>query len=145
MFVYYTEHSDEHIDILILNYLLSDVARNMQKEEKTAFLDKLAEFIDVMDVQYVIFNDIPLFYDNLISGYSCMEYVVRQFGVNKPRQSILKVGRCRFGEPNQYQPTYGKKWNQSSLLFTIDDAANDFQPFNYCNSIQMLIKKTKAK
>lgn len=142
MFAYYTEHSDEHIDILILNYLLSDVARNMQKEEKTAFLDKLAEFIDVMDVQYVIFNDIPLFYDNLISGYSCMEYVVRQFGVNKQRHSVLKGGRYRFGEPNQFQPTYGKKWNQSSLLFTIDDAANDFQPFNYCNSIQMLIKKT---
>ena len=142
MFAYYTEHSDEHIDILILNYLLSDVARNMQKEEKTAFLDKLAEFIDVRDVQYVIFNDIPLFYDNLISGYSCMEYVVRQFGVNKPRHSVLKEGRYRFGEPNQFQPTYGKKWNQSSLLFTIDDVANDFQPFNYCNSIQMLIKET---
>lgn len=141
MFAYYTEHSDEHIDILILNYLLSDVARNTQKEEKTAFLDKLAEFIDVRDVQYVIFNDIPLFYDNLISGYSCMEYVVRQFGVNKPRHSVLKEGRYRFGEPNQFQPTYGKKWNQSSLLFTIDDAANDFQPFCYCNSIQMLIKK----
>ena len=105
MFAYYTEHSDEHIDILILNYLLSDVARNMQKEEKTAFLDKLAEFIDVRDVQYVIFNDIPLFYDNLISGYSCMEYVVRQFGVNKPRHSVLKEGRYRFGEPNQFQPT----------------------------------------
>ena len=137
--------SDEHIDILILNYLLSDVARNMQKEEKTAFLDKLAEFIDVMDIQYVIFNDIPLFYDNLISGYSCMEYVVRQFGVNKPRLSVLKGGRYRFGEPNQFQPTYGKKWNQSSLLFTIDDAANDFQPFCYCNSIQMLIKKDKSE
>ena len=142
MFAYYTEHSDEHIDILILNYLLSDVARNMQNEEKTAFLDKLAEFIDVMDVQYVIFNDISLFYDNLISGYSCMEYVVRQFGVNKQRHSVLKGGRYRFGEPNQFQPTYGKKWNQSSLLFTIDDVANDFQPFNYCNSIQMLIKET---
>ena len=142
MFAYYTEHSDEHIDILILNYLLSDVARNMQKEERTAFLDKLAEFIDVRDVQYVIFNDIPLFYDNLISGYSCMEYVVRQFGMNKQRHSVLKGGRYRFGEPNQFQPTYGKKWNQSSLLFTIDDAANDFQPFNNCNSIQMLIKKT---
>ena len=145
MFAYYTEHSDEHIDILILNYLLSDVARNMQKEEKTAFLDKLAEFIDVMDVQYVIFNDISLFYDNLISGYSCMEYVVRQFGVNKQRHSVLKGGRYRFGDPNPYQPTYGRKCDQSSLLFTIDDAAKDFQPFNYCNSIQMLIKKTKAK
>lgn len=145
MFAYYTEHSDEHIDILILNYLLSDVARNMQKEEKTAFLDKLAEFIDVMDVQYVIFNDISLFYDNLISGYSCMEYVVRQFGVNKQRHSVLKGGRYRFGDPNPHQPTYGRKCNQSSLLFTIDDAAKDFQPFNYCNSIQMLIKKTKAK
>lgn len=131
MFAYYTEHSDEHIDILILNYLLSDVARNMQNEEKTAFLDKLAEFIDVMDVQYVIFNDISLFYDDLISGYSCMEYVVRQFGVNKQRHSVLKGGRYRFGEPNPHQPTYGKKWNQSNLLFTIDDAANDFQPFNY--------------
>lgn len=145
MFAYYTEHSDEHIDILILNYLLSDVARNMQKEEKNLFLDKLAEFIDVKDVQYVIFNDIPLFYDNLISGYSCMEYVVRQFGVNKQRHSILKGGRYRFGVPNQYQPTYGRKCDQSSLLFIIDDAAKDFQPFNYCNSIQMLIKKTKAK
>lgn len=145
MFAYYTEHSDEHIDILILNYLLSDVARNMQNEEKTAFLDKLAEFIDVMDVQYVIFNDISLFYDNLISGYSCMEYVVRQFGVNKQRHSVLKGGRYRFGDPNPHQPTYGRKYNQSSLLFTIDDAAKDFQPFNYCNSIQMLIKKTKAK
>lgn len=145
MFAYYTKHPDEHIDILILNYLLSDVARNMQKEEKTLFLDKLAEFIDVKDVQYVIFNDIPLFYDNLISGYSCMEYVVRQFGVNKQRHSVLKECRCRFGEPNQYQPTYGKKCSQSSLLFPIDDAAKDFQPFNYCNSIQMLIKKTKTK
>ena len=145
MFAYYTEHSDEHIDILILNYLLSDVARNMQHEEKTAFLDKLAEFIDVMDVQYVIFNDISLFYDDLISGYSCMEYVVRQFGVNKQRHSVLKGGRYRFGEPNPHQPTYGKKWNQSNLLFTIDDAANDFQPFNYCNSIQMLIKQYCVK
>lgn len=145
MFAYYTEHSDEHIDILILNYLLSDVARNMQKEEKTAFLDKLAEFIDVMDVQYVIFNDIPLFYGNLESGYACMEYVVRQFGVNKPRHSVLKGRRYSFGAPNPYQPTYGRKCDQSSLLFTIDDAAKDFLPFNFCNSIQMLIKKTKAK
>lgn len=145
IFAYYTEHSDEHIDILILNYLLSDIARNMQKEEKISFLDKLAEFIDVRDVQYVIFNDIPLFYDNLISGYSCMEYVVRQFGTNKPRHSVLKGGRYRFGEPNQFQPTYGRKWKQSSLLFTIGDSAKNFQPFDYCNSIQMLLKKTEAK
>lgn len=72
-----------------------------------------------------------------------MEYVVRQFGVNKQRHSVLKGGRYRFGDPNPHQPTYGRKYNQSSLLFTIDDAAKDFQPFNYCNSIQMLIKRLK--
>ena len=47
---------------------LEIVGAKMQKEEKTAFLDKLAEFIDVRDVQYVIFNDISLFYGNLESG-----------------------------------------------------------------------------
>lgn len=141
MFAFYDNYPNEQIDILILNYLLSDVARNLQKVEKTTFLDKLAEFIDIRNVLYVLFNDIPLFYDKLNSGYSCMEYIVNQFGIKKQRKSKLIHCRYRFGEPNQYQPTYGRKWRQASLLFPIDKVAMDFQPFDSCNSIQMLIKK----
>lgn len=144
MFRFY-DNSDEHIDILILNYLLSDIARNMQDEQKVAFLNSLANFIEVRDVQYVIFNDIPLFYGNLNSGYSCMENIVGQFGLNKPRISKIECYRERFGEPNQFQPVYGKKRQIGNLLFTVDEIAKDFQPFEYCNSIQMIIKKTIDK
>ena len=70
-----------------------------------------------------------------------MENIVGQFGVNKPRNSNIERYRRRFGEPNQYQPTYGRKRQIGKLLFTVDEIVNDFQPFEYCNSIQMIIKK----
>lgn len=74
-----------------------------------------------------------------------MENIVGQFGLNKPRISKIECYRERFGEPNQFQPVYGKKRQIGNLLFTVDEIAKDFQPFEYCNSIQMIIKKTIDK
>lgn len=139
-FEYYNDNPNSHIDVLVLNYLISDIARK-KGDDKTAFLDKLVNFIDQNDIRYIIFNDIPLFYGSLNSGYSCMEYVINQFGVNKKTESDLMASRWRFSEPKQFQPTYGRKRKSSAILYTIDETAKDFEPFDYCNGIQMIVRK----
>ncbi len=47
----------------------------------------------------------------------------------------IKCGRFHFKSPNEYQPTYGRKLDDS-LYFPIDmDNISAFNPFSTCRSI----------
>ncbi len=140
IFDYYKDNTNEHIDLLIVNYMLSDMAK-FNSESISVFLDELISFVKNTNISFVLFNDIPLFYDKLSTGYSCMEYVCR--GLKDSERIKYKSIRNRFRDPNEYQPTYGTKYTTCSLKYSIIQECEAFSPFSECGSIQMIIRKLK--
>ena len=118
-------------DLLILNYFFSDFVK-YSPTEANEFINNLANLINNGAFRFVVINDIPLFYETG-TEYSCIEGLAKQMKSND--KISITCGRFHFKSPNEYQPTYGRKLDDS-LYFPIDmDNIGTFNPFNTCRSI----------
>ena len=140
-FFEFVESTTVQIDILILNYFFSDFVK-FNKSETDEFIAKLASLIQNGKFNWVIINDIPLFYDK-DTGYICMERL-SQKAISTKEYRII-ISRRRFSEPNQFQPTYGKKIDHSLFFPIIEPDVIAFEPFASCNSIQQIISINKIQ
>lgn len=122
-------------DILILNYFFSDFIK-YSPSDVNDFIDQLAILINKGLFRYVIINDISLFYD-AGTGYSCIESLARK--MKSSDEYFIKDCKFHFKNPNEYQPTYGQKIDES-LIFPIDeDRIGKYNPFPTCRSILYII------
>lgn len=127
----YVSVSGHTWDLLILNYFFSDFVK-YSPTETSEFINNLVNLINSGVFRFVVINDIPLFYGRG-TGYSCIESLARKIKSNE--KISIKCGRFHFKSPNEYQPTYGQKLDES-LYFPIDmDNIGAFNPFNTCRSI----------
>lgn len=118
-------------DVLILNYFFSDFVKYSPKETD-GFIDRLAILIKNGAFRYVIINDVSLFYGTG-TGYSCIESLARK--MKSSEKFNINCWRFHFKYPNEYQPTYGRKLNDS-LYFPIEvDRIGTYNPFATCRSI----------
>lgn len=140
MFDFYNNHQDEKIDILLLNYFLSDIAK-FEHTSINDYLDKLCDFICSKSPIFILFNDIPYFDNSLKSGCSCIEYIRTK--LTKINKNIKVVKHVFKNNINNYSHQFenGSKIHTSSRLkFTIDPDTQIFDPFDKCNSIQETIE-----
>ena len=118
-------------DVLILNYFFSDFIKYSPKETDE-FIERLAILINNGTFRYVIINDISLFYSTG-TGYSCIESLARK--MKSSEKFNINCCRFHFKYPNEYQPPYGRKLNDS-LYFPVDsDRIGSYAPFTTCRSI----------
>jgi hypothetical protein len=129
--------NDWHIDILILNYLLSDMARCQTQTQCSAFLDSIINLCDNGRITYIVVNDIYLTYATG-TGYALMEELARKLRTDKNVDE--REARGRFIEPNQWQPEYGTKQPDSLSFPIVEPAVAPYSPMGSCGSIFIVIE-----
>ncbi|MCH4183316.1 MAG: class I SAM-dependent methyltransferase [Prevotella sp.] len=131
----YIKNGTQHIDIMILNYVLSDIMR-YDKSKGQDIADKMIQVIRSKRISYVIVNDIPLFYtsNNDSSAYVLMNKIEKAV----QNEDGINVIKYHFSIPNEYQPKYGGKI-KNDLLFNTPKEVEPFEPMPQCGSIGQLI------
>lgn len=130
-------------DVLIFQYVFSDMYKHSNEEEIIQFIDKLAFFLNscAENSIYIFCNDINLstqygggreFFDILESKISEPKIVQRRYFRNMNKNSYYK---------------YGIEYKKSELIF--DDISaeikNVYNPFESCASAQIFIKREVVK
>lgn len=129
--------NDDHVDVLILNYMLSDLARYKSPDECSVFIDGIVSLCEQKRISSIAINDVYLCYAQN-TGYVLMEELARKLQFDKNINE--KIGRGHFPVPKPGQPEYGKYKGSEDLVFPIiEQAAKPFEPFSTCGSIFMLV------
>lgn len=136
-FFEYINKTDEVVDVLILNYMLSDMARYEGASVCSAFIDKIVKLCEEQRIKLILVNDVYLTYASR-TGYALMEELARKIQFNRKINS--RSGRWRFTEPKSGQVVYGTRYNDNGLSFPIvENSVAGFNSFSPCNSIFLFI------
>ena len=130
-------------DVLVFQYVFSDMYKKTEEGEITQFINKLTTFLNSCKEKpiYILCNDINLstaygggreFFDVLESKIDEPKIVRRKHFNNSDKDSHFE---------------YGDEYNSNVLVFDhISDKINNiYIPFGSCASAQILIKKAKTK
>lgn len=128
----------ETVDVLIMNYLLSDAVKFQAKGQKEQFLQDISNFIIDKNVKLILFNDINYYGhdDQLDSGVQMMRFLIKNIK-NRIRKANGKY-LCFPGDPY----SGGMKWRQytsNSLLFPLLKENKEVKCNQYCGSKQILL------
>ena len=126
-------------DLIVLQYVLSDMSRNMQKESIYTFIQSLAQyFYSCKKGTCIVCNDV-----NLSSKYhgGCVDFFdyIAEITNNLNKEKIYK---CHFKNDcrgNCFH--YGDEYISNKLIVTPCIDLCYYKPFNSCSSAQMLIVK----
>lgn len=127
--------SSKCADFLILNYFFSDLIK-FHKDITDSFIEQLAILITEGRFQWVIINDIPLFYLNS-TGYSCTETLIRKTSSTSSFQ--ITPYRRHFSTPKLGQVAYGEKLCNQLAIPIVEPVVLPYSPFSTCGSIQAII------
>ncbi len=130
----YIETHEEHIDILILNYFLSDIVKFTPREYEN-FLVSLLGVIRSGRISYLIINDVMLTRSNG-TGYACMKEIEEKL----KESSDFKFARYHFQDPTEYQMLYGEKKDNHLMFPFVGKEIEKYDPFKTCGSLLLLIK-----
>ncbi len=126
------------INILIFNYLLSDAALFMTDVQKQRFIDDVAFFIIENNVKNILFNDINYYGDarRLNSGTQLMKLLI-----SKLRQQDIQIDSfyyCFPGDP--YRGNEGWRWHRDNRnIFRILEGNTYMDNVGCCNSKQIFV------
>lgn len=126
-----------HVDILILNYVLSDMVRCQSAADCSAFIDNIIGLCDSGRISYIVINDIYLTYASG-TGYALMEELARK--LRNDKNVFEREARGRFAEPNQWQPEYGTKKSDTLSFPIVEQAVLSYSPMKSCGSIFIVIE-----
>lgn len=136
-FEYYNTH--ETPDVVILNYMLSDMAK-YSPEGISQFLGNLLSFIDSMPYGMVIINDITYESEDLNTAYGCIYYMHRKIREN----SKLKLYCGSYKKlPMHTDKYFGKKIDNGAIRAEMLNIPYNIEPFASCGSLQYIILKPR--
>lgn len=139
MFNSFAGFDGEGIDLLVLNYLLSDVEKfSNNKAQKEAFIRNLAWFVIMNGVNNILFND-NNYYGHNGSLDSGVQLMLRLIGELREWQVNVKDRyRCFPSDPFRGNQQW-KFYTSSKLLFPLQDGNDLDKNVRFCNSKQILI------
>lgn len=141
MFTQWADTPDCHVNILLLNYLLSDVIKYIHGQDLLQFLDNIVKFIIQHKVSYILFNDIR-YYGNdgyLDSGVQCMFYIMDK--IQSQVQTLDSVLITHPGDAVTGSKTW-RSWNDNSLFYPLTQFNQGVKAWDNCRSKQIFLKIT---
>lgn len=138
----YFAANPQYIDILVMNYLLSDVSRQ-DVNSKTSAINSFSNFILMNRPRYLLFNDISYFTKGaaLNSGFGCLVDIIKNIRSNGVKGSIPRLGT--FHAQTAYTPQAIKTFNSGALHFPLAGPITNFiNNCASCSSTQVLINLT---
>ena len=127
----------KEIDLLILNYILSDLTRRNDSSAIAGFISRLEEIIRDKQVRYILINDIYLTYSTR-TAYAIMKDFVRFCFNNGIRKE--DIVRYQFKEPNQFQTRFGATPRNKEIIFKRNIALTEIDPWLDLGSMGVVIK-----
>lgn len=123
-------------DLIIFQYVFSDMQKHCSPRKLREFISKIAEFINdkMDDSTYVVLNDINLstqwdggreHFDTLLLNVTDAAYRKYHFNNNN--------------KPNHYH--YGEEYETNELIVEPPKRLRKYEPFDSCASAQLIIKK----
>lgn len=132
MFREWQDAEDCEVQVLVLNYLLSDCQKFMPYTDLTTFLDNIVNFIIMHKVSVVMYNDIRLVgFAQMDSGLKCIEYIL-----NKLTSFVtnVKVAKVLYPE-DTYKLDGWFEWKSKDLLMNLDKTKTCIaNPWTECRS-----------
>ena len=129
-FTYY-KNSEERVDVIILNYMLSDMVKfyNGQYDQ---FLNDLISLIQQKKTKYLLVNDV---------------YLISAIGAtNRMLRFLVKAGlafngiKLQYHDFHPYIGQFGRLIHKQSFKMPNAEIVRKYNPFSEVNSIQTLIK-----
>lgn len=140
VFDFYSK-TEERPNIIILNYMLSDMLNN-RKDEFSSFIDSFCEFVASIPSCTILINDInlgrndnePRYYYNII-----YRNLVSKCGLSDIYQKTF-----HFENTKKFYFKYGDKRDSNALLFHVPNSIlNKYNTNTECHSAQMILIKAK--
>lgn len=128
-FEYYKSH-EERVDVILLNYMLSDMAKFHGAQFK-AFLFRLCAFIQEKHPRYIMINDIYL-RDSLAASNALLNYI-------KEAGFSFQFGRRQFHPLKENIGKYGTLFEPKSFKIPNERIKEVYNPFSEVKSIQTII------
>lgn len=130
-------------DVLIFQYVFSDMYKHSDEEEIIQFINKLADFLNSYEEKsiYILCNDINL---TKSKGGGREFFDILESKINKPK-IVKKRHFDNINRERHYE--YGEQYNSNVLVFDdiSDEIKNAYSPFESCASAQILIKRERKK
>lgn len=139
--------SEDTPNLIILNYMLSDLCKRSNYRDVQNFLSSLLSKIKSLENTSVIINDIDYRTfngDRPIYALDYMNVLANTLTKLKDAKYEYKVSKHYFHPQRVTEAIYGEQYPRSTLLWPISRKAQDFDPFSTCNSCQLIIVKASA-
>lgn len=127
------------VNLLILNYLLSDSVKFSTKQQNIQFIERIADFIIQNRIKNVLFNDIWYYgsFPTLNSGVQLIKLLIQKLKNKGARLSVA----YKYFEKDGYIKNENWQPHPSDRLQFQDIKANKYAlNINYCNSKQVFIR-----
>ena len=123
-------------DLIVLQYVFSDMRKHTPSQTITTMIDSLALFIDSCEKNtYIVCNDINLSIDR----GGGREYFDRLYRKMSTRTTPHRYHFNNINKSNHFD--YGDEYGSNDLIVVPGDNLDDYQPYKSCASAQMIIKK----
>ena len=127
----YYQNSEERVDVIILNYMLSDMMKfNMRQYDK--FLNDLISLIQQKKPKYLLVNDV---------------YLLMSIGAtNRMLRSLVKAElafkgiKLQYHDYHPYIGQFGRQMHKQPFTMPNAEIVKKYNPFSEVNSIQTIIK-----
>lgn len=130
-------------DVLIFQYVFSDMYKHADEEEIIQFINKLAEFLNSYEEKpiYILCNDINL---SKSMGGGREFFDILESKIMEPK-IVRKMHFDNINKDRHYE--YGEQYNSNALVFNniSDEIKNAYNPFESCASAQILIEKERKR
>lgn len=139
MFNKFVGFNGESIDLLILNYLLSDVEKfSSNIGQKQSFVGDLSWFVIMNDVHNILFNDNNYYGNNgkMDSGAQLMLKLIDE--LKKWHVKVNVQYRCFPYDPRRGAQQW-RYYSKNNLVFPLLAGNNLDKNVRYCNSKQVLV------
>lgn len=131
-------------NLIILNYMLSDLCKRSNPQEIRNFLLSLLSKIKSLENTSVIINDIDYRTFNCRYPRFALDYMdvlASMLMRLKDAKYEYKISKHYFHPQRVTEAVYGEQYPRSTLLWPISRNAQYFDPFSICNSCQLIIVK----
>lgn len=140
LFTDFTEFPNNEPFILVLNYLLSDIAKFYNDSDKQVFIDNMVDFICTHPIKGIFFNDIAFYgtVSRLDSGVQVMNQIINQLIEKKKIKTHYRYfpSNAKLGDESWHV-----NMNNQSLFTSL--SGNPFtQHVECCNSKQIFVQLT---
>lgn len=126
-------------NILIFQYVISDMVKYNTKQEILQFIDRIIDYIiDYMPKNsFIILNDIN-------HNTQARNYYEYMYDCVYKRYKNTTCWKYHFNNDNRHYYRYGERYNYNETSINIPTHINEtYNPWRFCSSAQMIIQKNE--